>query len=64
MQYLKNGVNALWPNQYSVIAYAKLAEKLLKNDTMISKLEMGSSKIASFFDWDKISFEYECALHE
>jgi hypothetical protein len=64
MQHLKNGINALWPKQYSVNAYVKLAENLLKKDHMISKLEKGAYKLSLLFDWNKISKEYEWVLFE
>jgi glycosyltransferase involved in cell wall biosynthesis len=64
MQSIKNRDNALWPEEYTVGAFAKLAEHLLSDDKMIARLEQGAKKLSSFFDWGKIAFEYECALHE
>ena len=64
MQHLKNGTNALWPKQYTVNAYVKLAEDLLKNDHLISKLENGAYKLSLLFNWNKIANEYEWALSE
>jgi glycosyltransferase involved in cell wall biosynthesis len=64
MQSIKNRQNALWPEEYTVGAFTKLAGRLLSDDNMIADLERGATKLSSFFDWTKIAFEYECALHE
>jgi glycosyltransferase involved in cell wall biosynthesis len=62
MRFFKNGENILWPKHPSYSEYIELAEKLLNNDQLISRLEKGSKKLSSNFSWKKIAEAYESAL--
>jgi glycosyltransferase involved in cell wall biosynthesis len=62
MNLFKNGKNILWPNRPSQNEYVELAEKLLNDDQMISRLERGAKELSSNFKWENIAKAYESVL--
>jgi glycosyltransferase involved in cell wall biosynthesis len=62
MSIFKNGINVIWPNEISLDAYVEIAQKLLHDDELISKLEKGAKGLSSLFSWEKIAEKYEIAL--
>jgi glycosyltransferase involved in cell wall biosynthesis len=62
MPYLKNGINALWPRRPTPERYADEAERLLKDDDLIRRLEGGARKLARQFQWNRIAEDHLLAL--
>jgi glycosyltransferase involved in cell wall biosynthesis len=60
--FLKNGINVIWPNEICLDAYVEMAQKLLHDDELISKLEKGAKGLSRLFSWEKIAEKYEIAL--
>jgi glycosyltransferase involved in cell wall biosynthesis len=59
MSFLKNGMNALWPQKPTSKHYAQLLEKLLTDDNLISKLSKGACLLGCRFNWDQIARDHE-----
>jgi glycosyltransferase involved in cell wall biosynthesis len=64
MPILKNGINVIWPNEIKLDSYVEIAQKLLHNDELISKLEKGAKNLSCLFSWKKIAEKYEIALSD
>ena len=64
MPFIKNGQNSLWPLESSVQAYSSLAQRLLSDDELISRLEIGATELRSYFTWEKIAAEHELVLRQ
>ena len=62
MKLFKNRENILWPNNPTHSEYVKLAEKLLNDDHLISRLERGAKKLSANFKWENIAKAYESVL--
>jgi glycosyltransferase involved in cell wall biosynthesis len=62
VQYLKNGINVLWPEAPSVDDYSSFIERLLSDDGLLNRLEKGAVELAPNFTWDRIAAEYELLL--
>jgi glycosyltransferase involved in cell wall biosynthesis len=62
MSILKNGINVIWPSEINLDAYVEMAQKLLHDDELISKLEKGAKGLSCLFSWEKIAEKYEIAL--
>lgn len=62
MPYLRNGINALWPGRPTPEGYTEEAERLLKDDDLVRRLEEGAHKLARQFQWNRIAEEHLLAL--
>jgi glycosyltransferase involved in cell wall biosynthesis len=62
MPFLRNGVNALWPEISTPAGYATLAEKLLDDEEMLVRLEKGAGELARHFTWADIARDHELVL--
>ena len=58
----KNGINMIWPNESSPLAYVALIERLLSDDSMVARLEQGAKDLSSHFGWERIAAEYELVI--
>lgn len=62
MPFLKNGVNVFWPVNPTPEGYTEAAERMLKDDALIRRLEEGATKLARHFRWNRIAEDYLLAL--
>ena len=59
MEFLKNGINVIWPNENSLPAYTEMAARLLRDDEIVARLQNGAYDLYQRFRWEKIAKEYE-----
>jgi glycosyltransferase involved in cell wall biosynthesis len=62
MSFLKNESNVLWPKEPSISGYVRLLEELLRNDELVTRLEVGARVLSQHFTWQRIAEEHELVL--
>jgi glycosyltransferase involved in cell wall biosynthesis len=62
MPFFINNRNILWPRETGIAELTGLAERLLRDDQLVAKLQAGARELAAKFTWEKIAADHATLL--